>query len=97
MSWQAGSRSWQQDRHQGRRTVWSPLRLTQNPAGFCRQWMHSWMVCGSRRGVVIVRRREFVVVGAGLFWPAARARQHYALPSAGEVPWRERCANTVIS
>jgi hypothetical protein len=29
------------------------------------------MVCGSRRGVVIVRRREFVVVGAGLFWPAA--------------------------
>jgi hypothetical protein len=25
----------------------------------------------SRRGVVIVRRREFVVVGAGLFWPAA--------------------------
>src|SRR5262249_44826195 len=25
----------------------------------------------SRRGVAIVRRREFVVVGAGLFWPTA--------------------------
>ena len=47
------------------------MRLTQNPAGLCRQWMQSWMVCGSRRGVVIVRRREFVVVGAGLFWSAA--------------------------
>jgi len=29
------------------------------------------MVCGSRRGVGIVRRREFVVVGAGLSWSAA--------------------------
>jgi hypothetical protein len=47
------------------------LWLTQNPAGFRRQWMHSWMVCGSRRGMVIVRRREFVVVATGLFWPGA--------------------------
>ena len=36
--------------HQGRRTVWLLLRLTQNPAGLCWQWMHNWMVCGSRRG-----------------------------------------------
>jgi hypothetical protein len=47
------------------------LWLTQNPAGLCWQWMQSWMVRGSRRGVVIVRRREFVVVAAGLFWLAA--------------------------
>lgn len=45
--------------------------LTQNPAGLCRQWIQSWMVYGSRRGVGIVRRREFVVLAAGLFWPAA--------------------------
>src|SRR5215469_237313 len=44
--------------------------LTQNPAGFCRQWTHSWMVCGSSRGMVIVRRRGFAVAGAGQFWPA---------------------------
>jgi hypothetical protein len=46
------------------------LWLTQNPAGLCRQWMQSWMMCGSRRGVVIGRHREFVVVAAGLFRPA---------------------------
>ena len=45
----------QQDRHQGRRTVLLPGRLTQNPAGFTRQWMHSWMVCGSRAGKTLVR------------------------------------------
>jgi len=33
--------------------------------------MRSWIACGNRRGVVIVCRREFVVVGAGLFWSAA--------------------------
>ena len=48
------------------------MRLTQNPAGFCWQWMQSWMMCGSRRGMVIMRRREVVVVGAGLFRPTAR-------------------------
>ena len=35
--------------------------------------MQSWMVCGSRRAAVIVRRREFVVVGASLFGCAATA------------------------
>ena len=28
------------------------------------------MVCGSRRGMVSVRRGEFVIGGAGLAWPA---------------------------
>jgi hypothetical protein len=32
-----------------------PVRLTQNPAGFSRQWMHTWMVCGSRAGTALVR------------------------------------------
>jgi hypothetical protein len=71
--WQAGSRSWQQDRHQRRNTVWRLVRLTQNPVGLCRQWMHSWMVCDSRRGVVIACRRESAVVAAGLSWLAATA------------------------
>ena len=71
MLWQAGSRPWQQDRHQGRRTVWPPWRPTQNPAGLCRQWMHSWMVCGSSRGMVIVRRLKTVAAGAAVVWPAA--------------------------
>jgi len=31
------------------------VRLTQNPAGFSRQWMHSWMVCGNRAGRARVR------------------------------------------
>lgn len=54
MSQRSRSSPWQQDRHQGRRTV-PPARLTQNPAGFCAQWMHSWMVCGSRAGMALVR------------------------------------------
>jgi hypothetical protein len=58
----------------GRRTVWSPWRLTQNPAGLCLQWMQSWMVCGSKRGVVIVHRWEFVVAEAGLVWPKQQPR-----------------------
>jgi len=66
-----GSRAWQQDRHHGRRAVWLLSRLTQNPAGLCRQWMHSWMVCSSRRGVATVRRRELVVLGASPFRSAA--------------------------
>ncbi len=45
--------------------------LTQNPAGLCRQWIQSWMIYGSRLGMGIVCRREFVVVAAGPFWPAA--------------------------
>ena len=44
--------------------------LTQNPAGPCWQWVRSWRVCGSRRGAGIVRR-ESVIVGASLSWPAA--------------------------
>ena len=44
------------------------------------------MVCCSRRGVVVVRRREFVVVGAGCSGRPPRAGQHFALLSAGEVP-----------
>jgi DDE superfamily endonuclease len=45
----------QQDRHQGRRTVVAPVRLTQNPAGLSRQWMHSWRVCGSQGGTTVMR------------------------------------------
>jgi hypothetical protein len=29
--------------------------------------MHSWMVCGSRRGAVMVRRRRFAVAVPGRF------------------------------
>jgi hypothetical protein len=34
---------------------WPPVRLTQNSAGLSWQWMHSWMVCGSRAGGTRVR------------------------------------------
>src|SRR5689334_20174735 len=33
--------------------------------------MHSWMVCGRRKGAVMEGRRAFAVTGAGRFWPAA--------------------------
>jgi hypothetical protein len=36
----------QQDRHQGRRVTLVVMVLTQNPAGFRRQRMHSWTVRG---------------------------------------------------
>src|SRR5690348_824795 len=63
--------------------------------------MHSWMVCGTRRGVVLVRHRELVIMGAGLSWPdvtlapAARSwLNHAARPSrpgplarTGPWPW----------
>jgi len=39
----------------------------QNPAGFCPQWMQSWMVRGSGPGVITVCRREVVAVVAVLF------------------------------
>jgi hypothetical protein len=55
MSQRSRSSPAQQDRHQGLRTVLPPVRLTQNPAGFSRQWMHTWMVCGSRAGTALVR------------------------------------------
>jgi hypothetical protein len=31
------------------------VQLTQNPAALSRQWVHSWMVCGSRAGRTLVR------------------------------------------
>jgi hypothetical protein len=49
------SSPWQQDRHHGRRTTLPFLRLTQNPAGPCRQWMQSWTVRGSMPGAMITR------------------------------------------
>ena len=64
-------RFWQQDRHHGRRAVWSLVWLTQNPAGLCRQWMHSWMVCGRGRCAVMAGGRGFAGAGAGWFCPAA--------------------------
>ena len=57
MSCCSRSSPWQQDRHHGRRTVWPPWRLTQNPAGRCRQWMQSWTVRGGRPGIAPLRRR----------------------------------------
>src|SRR5690348_14449821 len=47
--------------------------------------MHSWMVCGSRRGTGIVRHREFLVVVAGLVWPAAT-------PAPAATSWISRAA-----
>jgi len=52
--------------HHGRRTVWLPARLTQNPAGLCRQWMHSLTVCGSRSDTMIADLEAAVVRAATL-------------------------------
>jgi hypothetical protein len=54
--------------------VWPLSRLTQNPAGLRRQWMHSWMVRGSSLDTVIVRRREAVAAGAGPVLAGRNAR-----------------------
>ncbi len=53
-SWWSRSSSWLQDKHHGRRTTMPPVRRTQNPAGRCRQWTHSWMVRGSKPGAIVV-------------------------------------------
>jgi hypothetical protein len=42
------------------------MRLTQNPAGFWRQWIHNWTVRGHSRTAVIVRCRG--AVGGGAHW-----------------------------
>jgi len=68
------SRSWQQVRHQGLRTTLAFLRLTQNPAGFWWQWMHSCTVRGSNPCVMIVRMPRRAARGAWAGRPACPVR-----------------------
>src|SRR5216683_7937637 len=74
MSQLVASNNWQQDRHHGRRTTLASLRLTQNPAGFSRQWMQSCTVRGNRPRGRPVRVRRGCACGRGPARPDRSAR-----------------------